>query len=310
MNPQKPTPILTGPTASGKSGIALELAKELKNKNQTLEIINADSIQVYREFNIGSAKPTAEEQAFTPHHLIDILAPAETFTAGDFIRAVEPMIAQVRARGNHPIIVGGTGFYLKALLYGMWDAPPAQPELRAELEKLSDDELHEKLRKLDPKSAARIHEHDRYRLTRAIEISQTTGKPLDELERGTAPTPNPAYQLFLIDREDLDTRIASRTSTMLEQGFVEEVKRIRAQTPDAPALNSVGYRQVVDYLDGKTPPGRKLKPGLQGLEEEITLATRQLVKKQRTWFRGQTEGQWFMLDRDLNNLKTELRALL
>jgi tRNA dimethylallyltransferase len=288
--------ILTGPTATGKSGLALELARA----HPGIELINADSMLVYRGMDVGTAKPSSQERAEVRHHLIDIRDPGEPFTAGDFVREVERAIEEIHARGNRPLIVGGTGFYLKALLYGLWDAPKAEPALRAELNATEPQALFRELEARDPDAAYRIGPADHYRLVRAVELLRMTGKTPTELEAERPAQSDPRFALWIIDREtgELFDRIAARTREMLAAGFVDEVKRIRERAPGSRALEAVGYAQVSDYLGGKLPEGRKIRPGLDGLADEIELATRQLVKRQRTWFRGQHEGLWFTLERD------------
>lgn len=303
----KKTLILTGPTASGKSALAMTLARERGD----IELINADSIQVYRKFDIGSAKPSKEEMAQVPHHLIDIIDPQTRFTAGDFVKAVKETITEIRSRDKIPLIVGGTGFYLKALLYGMWDAPPTQPEIRARLEKEETQALYQKLATLDPELLAKLSNNDRYRIIRALEIIESTGTLPSQLEKQSNQTPDPAFTLLIIDREqnEILARIERRTHAMLGAGLIDEVRALMKATPDAPALRSVGYSQVVDYLSGIMPSGRKVSEGEKGLAEEISLATRQLVKRQRTWFRGQTEGEWFILDEDQPRIEAKLKNI-
>lgn len=301
------TTILTGPTASGKSSVAMELARSRGD----IEIINADSIQVYKHFDIGSAKPSEKELNEIPHHLIGVIEPENKFTAGDFVKEVTRLVTDIRSRKKIPLIVGGTGFYLKALLYGMWDAPPAQPLVREQLDPFNNEALYKKLETLDPKAAEKISINDRYRLIRALEIIESTGKLPSDLEKLTNSKPNPEFRLLIIDREssELEPRIESRSKEMIERGFIKEVKEIMTRYPDASALKSVGYAQVVDYLNDKKPSGRKIADGDQGLITEISLATRQLVKRQRTWFRGQTEGEWFILNADLEQLKEKLETI-
>jgi tRNA dimethylallyltransferase len=196
--------------------------------------------------------------------------------------------------------VGGTGFYLKALLYGLWDAPKAEPELRARLSATPSPDLFRELEARDAESAYRIGPADHYRLVRAVELLRMTGKTPGQLEAERPTHADPRFALWIIDREtdELFLRIQLRVSQMLSQGFVEEVGRIRERAPRSRALEAVGYAQVCAYLDGKLPVGRKVRAGLGGLSDEIELATRQLVKRQRTWFRGQHEGSWITLDRD------------
>jgi tRNA dimethylallyltransferase len=290
-------PILTGTTASGKSALALEYALSHGN----IELINADSIQLYRGFDIGSAKSTLEERACVPHHLIDVCNPEETFTAGDFVRKVDQTITEILEHGKRPLLVGGTGFYLKALLHGLWDAPAADPRLRALLSGLPREELYKRLEKIDPTSAHRITPGDPYRLIRALEIHALTGKTPTELEQAPKVHRSAhAFKLIVIDREqeELEARIRTRAQAMLAQGLIEETTRLLREHPSARALEAVGYAQVVAHLRGEKPKGRELRPGTQGLIDEITLATRQLVKRQRTWFRGQSKAHLWILDRE------------
>lgn len=298
--------ILTGPTASGKSAIALQFASEISNRS--IEIINADSMLVYREMDIGTAKPTPQELALIPHHLINIRNPDEPFTAGDFFRAVNESIADIESRGKNALIVGGTGFYLKALLYGMWDAPPADPVLRETLNHISDSELFCRVSEKDPATAQRIGPQDRYRLIRAIEMMMHTGKTVSDLEGTSRKDPDPRFELLIIDRsnDDLFSRISARTQQMLKDGFVDEVRNLEARYPRARSLAAVGYAQVCDHLANRLPQGRKIKPGIEGLREEIELATRQLVKRQRTWFRSVQHALNFQLPTDDNPLLEKL----
>ncbi|MCM2323234.1 MAG: tRNA (adenosine(37)-N6)-dimethylallyltransferase MiaA [Oligoflexia bacterium] len=292
--------ILTGPTATGKTAIALEFA----TAHPEIELINADSMLVYRGMDIGTAKPSPEERTRVRHHLIDVREPDEPFTAGDFHRAARATIDDIQARGRRPLFVGGTGFYLKALLYGLWEAPPAPPGLRRELEQLDSATLLEELRARDPASAGRIGPNDRYRLLRAVELLRSSGKTPTELQRQTPAAPDPRFELWIVDRPNaaLHARIHQRTSQMLEQGLIEEVRSLRARFPETRALAAVGYAQVCRHLDGAPVPGRQVPAGIAGLASEIELATRQLVKRQRTWFRGQKLGQGFELDRQTGAL--------
>lgn len=292
--------ILTGPTASGKTEIALSIARRCP----AIEIINADSILVYRGFDVGSAKPDAETLREIPHHLVDIQDATEAFTLGDFHRLATQAIADIHSRGKRALIVGGTGFYFQSLLYGLWEGAKGDPEIRRELELQDNSTLFSQLNKIDQESALRIGQNDRYRLLRALEAYQVSGKTPSELEALTPKEPNPQYEVWGVDRDNdvLFERLRQRTRAMLGAGFIDEVKALRARFPEARALKSVGYLQVCNFLDGITPQGRKIDTGMAGLEEEILLATRQLIKRQRTWFRSENTFLKFMLDQDLPKL--------
>ena len=302
------TGILTGCTTSGKTKLALTLAEQSGAK---IEIINADSLLVFREFNIGTAKPGAAEQAHIRHHLIDIKSPDESFTAGDFVREVNTTIENIESRGKRALIVGGTGFYLKALLYGLWEAPKSEPKLRQKLELSSNSELYSRLFEKDELAALKIGNNDRYRLLRAVEIFELSGKTPTELEAQSSKEADQRFELWIVDRDndELFIRIRQRTEEMIALGLVEETLNLRKRYPSARPLGSVGYLQVCNYLDQILPQGRKLAPGTEGLITEIELATRQLVKRQRTFFRGQTEGKWFTLEADCEGLKDRFEAV-
>jgi tRNA dimethylallyltransferase len=272
--------VLCGPTASGKSGLALELARIWG-----AEILSADSRQVYRHFDIGTAKPTPAEQAQLPHHLIDICEPTETLTVGDWQQQAQTLIAGQQQRGQVPLLVGGTGLYIRAIARGMrFPRVPPSPELRAQLARLGQVHNHQMLRQLDPVAAARIHPNDAVRTERALEVFYVTGQRITDLQ---AEDP-PIYRIVQIglDCDRLDARIRRRADQMVEQGLVEEVSRLRSTYgPDLPLLQTMGYREIGQYLDGDLT-----------LTEAITataLSTRQFAKRQRTWFRAVPEIRWF-----------------
>ncbi len=295
--------ILSGPTASGKSSLALEVASSLG-----LEIINADSVCFYRGFDIGSAKPTIEERSRVPHHLIDIADPLETYHAGRFLKDCRERLAEIHSRGKRALIVGGSGFYLKALRKGLWDAPEGSPEFRNTLADRPTEELYQELSTCDPTHATKIGPTDRYRMVRALEIFHLSGRRPSELESGMGDQTDPSFQLWVIDREtpELMERIRLRVDHMLTGGWVEETRHIMDHYPESRTLRAVGYAQVVRYLRGELPPGRKIPPGIPGLREEIVLSHRQLVKQQRTWFKQLSPDRTFTLEADLGNLKEKL----
>jgi len=295
--------VLSGPTASGKSSLAVEVASSLG-----LEIINADTVCFYRGFNIGSAKPTAEERAQVPHHLVDVADPLETYHAGRFLKDCKERLEEIHSRGKRAIIVGGSGFYLKALRKGLWDAPEGSPEFRNSLADRPTEDLFGELLKEDPVQARKIGPADRYRLVRALEIFHLSGRKPSDLESGMNEKTDPSFQLWVIDREnpELMERIGLRVEKMLDQGWVEETRHLLETCPESRTLRAVGYAQVVRHLKGELPPGRKVLPGIAGLREEIILSHRQLVKQQRTWFKQLSPDRSFTLDSDLFDLKEKL----
>jgi tRNA dimethylallyltransferase len=272
---------LLGPTASGKSAFALQLAREVP-----LQIVSVDSAQVYRGLDVGTAKPTAAERAAVAHHLIDIRDPTEPYSAAEFVTDAGQAIATIRARGKLPLLVGGTMLYAKALRDGLSDLPPAQPALRARLEAEAQASgwpaLHARLALLDPVTAARLRPNDSQRIQRALEIYETTGKPMAHVMAAPAPAGR-LYTIALIpaDRAQLHRLIEQRFDQMLAAGLLEEVARLRARGDlhaGLPAIRSVGYRQAWRHLDGATTLAEFRQAGIA--------ATRQLAKRQITWLRS------------------------
>ncbi len=276
-------PCLMGPTASGKSAAAMLLAQHLP-----VEIISVDSALVYRGMDIGTAKPSAAEQALVPHHLIDIIDPASSYSAAQFRSDALRLIDAIRARGRIPLLVGGTMLYFKALRDGLDDLPTGDAIVRAQLEReaatLGWPALHARLAEVDATIAARLAPNDSQRISRALEVWMLTGKPLSSLQ-GQARAESTLRFLNIAlepsDRAVLHARIEQRFDLMLEAGFLNEVKRLRARGdlhPDLPSMRCVGYRQAWAYLDGQ----------IHGAEMrgQSIAATRQLAKRQLTWLRG------------------------
>jgi tRNA dimethylallyltransferase len=295
---QPPVLCLMGPTASGKTALAVELVQRLP-----CSIISVDSALVYRGMDIGTAKPDAETLRRAPHRLIDILDPAEAYSAGRFCQDARREIATIQAAGRIPLLVGGTMLYFRALRQGLAELPAADPALRArlaaDLAERGSAALHAELARQDPAAAARIHPHDAQRIQRALEVCLLSGRPLTELCRVARDEFMPPRSINLIIapavRALLHQRIAARFQAMLEQGFIAEVERLRARGdlhPDTPAMRAVGYRQVWDYLDGMGDHALLVERG--------TAATRQLAKRQLTWLRAETDATW--LDSDASNL--------
>ena len=283
---------IAGPTASGKSALALELAAAWAARGIRSEIISVDSALVYRGMDIGTAKPSAQERAAVPHHLIDIRDPLHAYSAAGFVADAQRLIADIRARNAVPLLVGGTMLYFKALIDGIDELPRADAALRSQLEARGRAEgwpaLHTELAGLDPVTAARLAPNDSQRIQRALEVCLLTGRPMSSLftSRTTAASAAPARAGKLIslepdDRAWLHARIADRFDAMLAQGLVDEVLALRARgdlSPDLPSMRCVGYRQTWDMLDGVFPRAE--------LRERGIAATRQLAKRQLTWLRS------------------------
>jgi tRNA dimethylallyltransferase len=272
--------VIAGPTASGKTAIAIELARRHGG-----EIVSADSQQVYRSFDIGTAKPSAEELAAVPHHLISVVDPIEPFSAAEYQRRADAAVADITSRGKPVFVVGGTGMYLRILLHGLVEAPGADPELRAGLEALAAAEgreaVHRKLAEVDPETAAKLPPRDLVRTIRALEIHKQTGKPASEFRREHAFTEDRyPFRMYVLSppREALYRTIDARTATMFQRGLVDEVRELIARGyADAAPMRSVGYVQAKAVVDGRL----SLDEAIQQAAQE----TRRYAKRQLTWFR-------------------------
>jgi tRNA dimethylallyltransferase len=290
----KPKPhaiFLMGPTASGKTTLSVQLAQALNG-----EIISVDSALVFKGMDIGTAKPTQEERGGIPHHLIDILDPAEAFSTGQFRRQALNIMGDIISRGKIPILVGGTMLYFNALNSGLAKLPEADADIRAkldqDLEKLGKEALHQRLAKVDPESAARIHPNDPQRIQRALEVYEISGKPLTSffIEAQAQDIPYQRIKLIIApqDRAILHDIIARRFKQMLEQGFIDEVVALYQRgdlTEKMPSVRAVGYRQAWSYLQGEYD--------LETMIEKAIVATRQLAKRQFTWLRREVDAASF-----------------
>ena len=289
-----PTVLLMGPTASGKSAIALDIASRLP-----VEIVSVDSAQVYRGMDIGTAKPDQATRRRVAHHLIDIIDPDKGYSAASFRNDARRAIDEVRARGRVPLLVGGTMLYFKALREGLSDLPGADASVRGEIDaraaSLGWPALHAELARVDPDSAARLDRNDAQRIQRALEVHAITGRTLSSLQgaRGGGSADDfVAFALFPSDRAELHRRIADRFDAMLAAGLVDEVRALRdrhALTADMASMRCVGYRQALQFLDGDGD--------LAALRERGIAATRQLAKRQLTWLRS-TPARLFDSSRD------------
>ena len=272
--------VIAGPTASGKTAIAIELARRHGG-----EIVSADSPQVYRFFDIGTAKPSAEELAAVPHHLISVVDPLEPFSAAEYQRRADAAIEDITSRGRPVFVVGGTGMYLRILLHGLVEAPGADPELRAELEALAAAEgreaVHRKLAEVDPETAAKLPPQDLVRTIRALEIHKQTGKTASEFRREHAFAPDRyPFRMYVLNppREALYRTIDARTAAMFQRGLVEEVRELIARGfAEAAPMRSVGYVQAKAVVDGQL----SVDEAIQQTAQE----TRRYAKRQLTWFR-------------------------
>jgi tRNA dimethylallyltransferase len=283
--------VLIGPTAVGKTAVSLTLARRLK-----AGIVSADSLQVYRELNIGTAKPTPAERALVPHHLLDVAAPPEPYDAARYSREGRAALAGLHHRGVPPLVVGGTGLYVKALLYGLFPegTPPrsARDSLRRELADLGLPALYQRLAHLDPATAARLHPHDTYRILRALEVIAATGRPVSDLVAAHRFQDRPYETLKLgleLPREELYRRIEARVEQMLAAGWLQEVEGLlRRYPPDLKPLQAIGYRHLSNFLTGRW-----------SWEEALLLLrrdTRRYAKRQLTWFKADPEVRWFHPD--------------
>ncbi|HYP04631.1 MAG TPA: tRNA (adenosine(37)-N6)-dimethylallyltransferase MiaA [Bryobacteraceae bacterium] len=277
--------VVAGPTASGKSDIALDLAEFFGG-----EIVNCDSVQLYRYMDIGTAKTPVSQRRGIPHHLIDILDPDDIFTAGDYQRNGRAALAEIASRGRLPVVVGGTGFYLRALLHGLFDGPARNDELRARLARRKPGSLHRLLSHFDPVAASHIHAHDTNKLIRALEVRLLTRQPITSLYAHNRE-PLQGFRVLQIGldppRDQLARQIDERCARMYLDGLVTEVQQIVAMgySRDAKSLQSIGYREAMACLDGKMSMTEAL--------ERTQAATRQYAKRQRTWFRRDPDITWF-----------------
>jgi len=297
---------VVGPTASGKTALAIELAERIG-----AEIVSADSRQAYRHLDIGTAKPTPSERERVRHHCLDLVEPDETFDAARFRSAAETALADIRARGRHALVVGGTGLYVRALLRGLCPAPPAAPELRATLTRLATTEgtpaLHRRLATLDPPTAARVHPRDAVRIVRALEVGLVSGRRLSEWQAGHRFAAA-AYEPLIIGLAwpvpALDERIAIRARAMVDAGFLDEVRDLarRGLPAESPGFQAVGYRELRACVEGRLALPQAL--------DATVRATRRFAKRQRTWFGREPGVLWRHPEEERERIGTEVEAFL
>jgi len=280
--------VVCGPTAAGKTGVGIALARALNG-----EVISADSMQVYRGMDIGTAKPTPAERAAAPHHLIDVADPDEPFDAERFTRLARPLALSLAAAGKVPVIVGGTGLYIKALLGGLFRAPPTDPDVRRQLASEADalgaPALHARLQEVDAETAGRLHPNDRVRILRALEVHASTGRPLSALQREHRfrDAPFAALKVGLaLERTELYERIDRRVDAMVAAGLEEEVRGLlaRGYGPHLNSMQSIGYSHMADFVAGAVDQPECLRT--------LKRDTRRFAKRQMTWFRADPEVVW------------------
>ena len=298
-----PVVAIVGPTASGKSELALHLAQRFRG-----EIVNYDSVQIFRYLNIGSAKPRMEERQRVPHHMIDIREPSEVFTAGDYQREARKILEEIRNRGNLPILVGGTGLYLRALTDGLFSGPARSVYWRNRVEMLAERKgrayLHRLLKRLDPEAASRIAERDKPKVIRALEVRLETGKALSDHLSESPREPLMGFQVHSVGlnpaRDELYKRIDERVCRMFEAGLAEEVRQLLARgiPSSAKPFEAIGYRHVIAHLDSSI--------GKDDTIRIIQRDTRRYAKRQMTWFRKQSDVCWFDGPGDSENIKEKV----
>jgi len=290
LKPEKPAIIaVCGPTGIGKTSTAITIAEAEHG-----QIIGADSMQIYRHMDIGTAKPTAAEQARVIHHMVDVVDPDEAFDAARFSKMAGGVITDLAGRGILPVVAGGTGLYIKALTRGLFETDAGNPEVRASLKAAAEKKgitvLFGELEKVDPQTAARIHPNDTYRVLRALEVFKTTGRPMSQMQAEHAFA-DEKYRCLKIgltmDREKLYERINRRVDVMIDQGLEAEVRQLldRGYAPELKPMQSLGYRHMAAYLGGQM--------GWDVMVETLKRDTRRYAKRQFTWFRADKDVRWF-----------------
>ncbi len=297
--------VICGPTGVGKTAVGIRLAEKLRG-----EIISADSMQIYRYMDIGTAKPTADEQKRVPHHLVDILDPDEDFDAVRFAEMAREKVMQLDQNGTLPVVAGGTGLYIKALLQGLFQANPVDPQVRERLSQEAAERgsmaLHERLKQVDPDAAKRLHPNDAYRIVRALETIETTGRPISEhhQDHSFADEPFDALKIGLrMDREKLYDRIDQRVDLMIDAGLLDEVKKLlnMGYTADLKSMQSIGYRHMAAFLEGQLAWDECLRT--------LKRDTRRFAKRQFTWFGADRQIQWYEPDQ-LNGMLNSAEGFL
>jgi tRNA dimethylallyltransferase len=294
---------ILGPTASGKSAVALEICRRAG-----AEILSVDSMQVYKEMDIGTAKPTPAEQAEVRHHLIDLVAPDEPFTVARFVELADAVIADARRRNVPLVVTGGTPLYYKALFEGLFEGPGADETIRARLREVPGEDLYRRLKQVDPAAAERIHANDQKRLVRALEVYELTGQPISSFQTHWEEKSPARYEAKWVgldwDREVLNRRINARTRAMMEAGWVDEVRGLLQKygTLSHTAAEATGYAELIAHVQGKM--------SLDDATEQIKIGTRQLARRQMKWLRRFPNVKWLRGDQGIETLVQETLAVV
>ncbi len=305
MTQTNPGIVILGPTASGKTHLAIALAGRFQG-----EIVGCDALQIYRHMDIGTAKAPSHERMGIPHHMLDLREPGQDFSAGDYQRLARKVLREIHERGNLPFVVGGTGFYLRALIDGLFEGSARSEELRSRMRKIVQRKgskiLHRSLQRIDPKSAERIAEADAERIIRAYEVYRATGKPISWWQQKPRDALE-GYRWFKIGihvpREQLYQRIDQRAEEMFQSGFLEEVQQLMSRFPtECHAFKAIGYRQAIQYIEGKLT--------LEQTIEETKKQSRRYAKRQLTWFRSDPDITWLEAGLDLAALQTKAANLI
>jgi len=297
---RKPLIVITGPTAVGKTDFSLLLAREIGG-----EIISADSMQVYKGLDIGTDKVSREVRKAIPHYLIDEVEPSEKFSVADFVERADRAVREIWKKGKYPIVVGGTGFYIKALLFGLPETPPSNGKLREELKELSDQELYREVLKVSPEYAEKVGPRDRKRLIRALEVFRLTGRPITSFKLWQKEPRYPFLGCFLYrNRPELYKRIEDRVESQVERGLVDEARRLLAMGEGLTALQALGYKEMAGYIKGEMT--------LNQAKELLKRRTKEFAKRQFTWFRKEPYFRWVNLsevsqEELLKRIKEELK---
>ncbi len=297
--------VICGPTGIGKTSTAIQLSQEFSG-----EIVSADSMQVYRKMDIGTAKPTQTEQELVPHHMINVVHPDELFDAAAFTKMADSIIRSIIQRNRLPFVVGGTGLYIKALIHGLFRTRPAETgvisRFRKESDQFGSEALHKQLAECDPQAAARIHPNDAFRIIRALEIFEATGRPIS-VHHDQHRFSEKKYHALKIgiscERETLYDRINQRVDVMLDQGLLGEVEQLlkKGYSADLKSMQSLGYRHMTAYLAGKTTWDETVNT--------MKRDTRRYAKRQLTWFKADPEIKWYTKDR-IEEIRKEIRSFL